>query len=248
MKLLPLTSAVAARRSSSAVGGLAGQVALRAALRPARRRSRARRARARAGSRRSARRWWRARARPATMPIRVWPSAARWARPAAPSARSFSRADLVERDVEEAVEQHDRHASPRAHACAARRRHAAARRPAAPPARARSALVLGVVARVAEQQRVAGRGLAARSTAAISSHQVRVPEPADGQPERLGAGAGERAGDRVGRVARCARSPPARAARGGAGRPRAVDDVRDRRHGDARQSRDIGHRDHRVDV
>ena len=73
-------------------------------------------------------------------------------------------------------------------------------------------LVLGVVARVAQQQRVAGRRGGALD-GGDQLAQVRVAEPADGQPERLRARAGQRAGDRVRRSSRCARSPPRRAAR-----------------------------------
>ena len=115
-------------------------------------------------------------------------------------------ADLVERGVDEAVEQHDRHAL----GLEVRQRvlqRADGRREQHPVDLALGQrahdpqLVLGVLARVAQQQRVAGapRGGLDRGH---DVGEVGVREPADRQPERLRPAAGQRAGDRVRAVAR----------------------------------------------
>ena len=114
-------------------------------------------------------------------------------------------ADLVERGVDEAVEQHDRHAlalqvGQRVLARADRRREQQPVDLALGERADDPQLVLGVLARVAEQQRVAGAAGGGLDRG-DDVREVRVREPADRQPERLGAAAGERAGDRVRPVA-----------------------------------------------
>src|SRR4051794_2277457 len=104
-------------------------------------------------------------------------------------------------------------------------------------------LLLGILARVAEQQRVAGAACLGLD-GGDEVGEVGVRQTADDEAERLRARPRQRAGDRVRRVAR-AIDGLHHALRGGcARRPRPVEDVRDRRDRHAGQAGDVLHGDH----